>query len=152
LSNKHVEHINSTFYGGGVAEILNSLTLLMNDVGITTGWRLLKGNPGFFNITKGFHNALQGASLAVDELNSKEGIKGRRINLIVEDDQCDPKIAVSAIEKLINVDKVAVIIGPSCSSSVLAAAPIAEKTRTISMTTIASSPKITYAGDYIFRK
>jgi len=94
---------------------------------------------------------LKGVSLAVDELNSKEGIKGRRINLIVEDDQCDPKIAVSAIEKLINIDKPAVIIGPSCSSSVIATAPIAEKSGTIIMTTIGSSPKITHAGDYIFR-
>jgi trehalose synthase len=60
LSEKHVEHINSTFIGGGVAEILNSLVLLMNDVGIATGWRILKGHPDFFNITKSFHNALQG--------------------------------------------------------------------------------------------
>ncbi len=60
LSGKYVEHVNSTFVGGGVAEILNSLVLLMNDVGIKTGWRLLKGHQDFFNVTKSFHNALQG--------------------------------------------------------------------------------------------
>ena len=61
LTKTHVEHVNSTFYGGGVAEILSSLTLLMNDVGIKTGWRLLKGTQDFFNVTKKFHNGLQGA-------------------------------------------------------------------------------------------
>jgi len=39
LINKHIVHINSTAQGGGVAEILNNLVLLMNDVGIDTGWR-----------------------------------------------------------------------------------------------------------------
>jgi len=61
LYGKHIVHINSTSQGGGVAEILHSLVLLMNDVGISTGWRILLGSPDFFNITKKFHNALQGA-------------------------------------------------------------------------------------------
>ncbi len=60
LRDKHVVHINSTLYGGGVAEILNSLVPLMNDIGISTGWRVLKGTPEFFVVTKKFHNALQG--------------------------------------------------------------------------------------------
>jgi len=46
-----------------VAEILNSLVPLMNDIGIDAGWRTLHGNPDFFTITKKFHNALQGDSL-----------------------------------------------------------------------------------------
>lgn len=60
LQSKHVVHVNSTFTGGGVAEILNSLVDLFNDVGIKTGWRILKGEPAFYNITKSFHNGLQG--------------------------------------------------------------------------------------------
>jgi len=67
LYGKHIVHINSTYQGGGVAEILYSLVLLMNDVGIDTGWRILHGSPDFFNITKKFHNALQGASLNLSE-------------------------------------------------------------------------------------
>ena len=39
LKGKYVTHINSTFYGGGVAEILSSLVFLMNDVGIKAEWR-----------------------------------------------------------------------------------------------------------------
>jgi trehalose synthase len=67
LYGKHIVHINSTYQGGGVAEILYSLVLLMNDVGIDTGWRILHGSPDFFNITKKFHNALQGANLNLSE-------------------------------------------------------------------------------------
>jgi trehalose synthase len=60
LSDLHVVNINSTYYGGGVAEILSSLTVLMNAAGIRTGWRVIQGRPDFFSVTKKMHNALQG--------------------------------------------------------------------------------------------
>ncbi len=63
LRGKYVVHVNSTFYGGGVAEILDSLVHLMNDVGIKAGWRMLKGSTPFFQITKSFHNGAQGAKI-----------------------------------------------------------------------------------------
>jgi trehalose synthase len=59
----HVANVNSTYYGGGVAELLTSLTLLMNSVGIKTGWRVIQGAPDFFSITKKMHNALQGGEI-----------------------------------------------------------------------------------------
>ncbi|MEA1977729.1 MAG: glycosyltransferase [Chloroflexota bacterium] len=62
-----VAHVNATNYGGGVAEILDSLVLLMNDLGIRTDWRVLHGNPDFFEVTKKFHNALQGQELSFSE-------------------------------------------------------------------------------------
>jgi len=62
LRNLHVLNINSTYYGGGVSVLLTSLTLLMNGLGIKTGWRLIQGSPDFFGITKKMHNALQGAT------------------------------------------------------------------------------------------
>jgi trehalose synthase len=61
--NLHVTHVNSTYYGGGVAELLSSLSLLMNCVGIKTGWRMIQGSPDFFSITKKMHNALQGGKI-----------------------------------------------------------------------------------------
>jgi len=63
LYGMNVVHINSTFEGGGVAEILAPLVPLMNDVGINAGWRILHGNQAFFGITKKFHNALQGDAI-----------------------------------------------------------------------------------------
>jgi trehalose synthase len=60
LAGFHVTHVNSTYYGGGVAELLSTLTLLLNGLGIRAGWRVLQGAPDFFGITKNMHNALQG--------------------------------------------------------------------------------------------
>jgi len=67
LYGKHIVHVNSTYMGGGVAEILYSLVMLMNDVGIDTGWRIVHGTPDFFEITKSFHNALQGADIELTD-------------------------------------------------------------------------------------
>jgi trehalose synthase len=53
-------HINSTKSGGGVAEILNTMTPLTNSLGIKTSWEIINGTPDFFECTKQFHNALQG--------------------------------------------------------------------------------------------
>jgi trehalose synthase len=67
LSDLHVVNINSTYYGGGVAEMLSPLTLLMNAAGIKTGWRTVQGRPDFFSVTKKIHNALQGARINLTE-------------------------------------------------------------------------------------
>ena len=53
-------HINSTRYGGGVAEILNRAVPLLNQLGLETHWQVMEGDPSFFEITKAMHNALQG--------------------------------------------------------------------------------------------
>jgi trehalose synthase len=63
LSGKHITCVNSTYQGGGVAEILNSLVPMFDQVGVDFGWRILHGTPDFFTITKKFHNALQGDSI-----------------------------------------------------------------------------------------
>src|SRR6516165_6638640 len=68
LRDLHVAHVNSTYYGGGVAELLSSLTLLMNSAGIKTGWRVIRGRPDFFSITKKMHNALQGGNINLTDL------------------------------------------------------------------------------------
>lgn len=68
---RRVMHINSTYYGGGVAEMLSSLLPLMNDVGLEADWRILHGSDDFFTITKKFHNALQGDPINVTEMKKK---------------------------------------------------------------------------------
>jgi trehalose synthase len=64
----HVTHVNSTYYGGGVAELLGSLTLLMNSLDILTGWRVIQGSPDYFSVTKKFHNAIQGDDINLSDL------------------------------------------------------------------------------------
>ncbi len=68
LQDTHITNINSTYYGGGVAQLLSSLTLLMNSLGIKTGWRAVHGPPDFFSITKKMHNALQGGKINLTEI------------------------------------------------------------------------------------
>jgi trehalose synthase len=67
LQDLHVVNVNSTYYGGGVSQLLSSLTLLMNDLGIKTGWRVVHGPPDFFSITKKIHNALQGGNINLSD-------------------------------------------------------------------------------------
>lgn len=93
----------------------------------------------------------EGIEIAVNELNQKDGINGKKIKIILEDDQSDPKIAVSAINKLIDTDKIPVVIGPVASSSVMSVAPIANEKKVVILSPAAASPNITFAGDYIFR-
>jgi trehalose synthase len=71
LRDMHVVNVSSTYYGGGVAALLSSLTLLMNAAGIRTGWRIIQGRPDFFSITKKMHNALQGAGINLTELKMR---------------------------------------------------------------------------------
>ena len=67
LFNKRMVHINSTFVGGGVAEMLSTFIPLMNDIGVEAEWRIQYGVPDFFAITKEFHNALQGDNITLSE-------------------------------------------------------------------------------------
>ncbi len=61
LKGIQVLHVNATSFGGGVAEILYTLVPLMRDAGLAAEWDVMFGAEPFFNVTKGFHNALQGA-------------------------------------------------------------------------------------------
>lgn len=72
LLGRRVVHVNSTAYGGGVAEILYSLVPLMNDAGLQAGWRVLVGDSDFFNVTKAFHNGIQGAPTHLTEEMKRE--------------------------------------------------------------------------------
>ena len=67
LQGASVVHVNATNYGGGVAEILDNFVLLMNDLGLRTDWRVIHGIPEYFEVTKKFHNALQGGDLSFSD-------------------------------------------------------------------------------------
>jgi trehalose synthase len=71
LRGLRVVNVNSTYYGGGVAELLASSTLLLNNLGVRTGWRVLQGSPDFFGITKKMHNALQGGDIHLTGLKTR---------------------------------------------------------------------------------
>jgi trehalose synthase len=67
LAGKRVLHVNATAFGGGVSEILFTMVPLMNDVGLSTEWKVLFGREEFFNVTKAIHNGLQGDPRALTD-------------------------------------------------------------------------------------
>jgi trehalose synthase len=71
LRGLRIANFNSTYYGGGVAEIISSLTLLMNSLGLRTEWRVIQGTPDFFSITKKMHNALQGGEIDLSRIKKE---------------------------------------------------------------------------------
>ncbi len=90
----------------------------------------------------------KGAELAVEDLR-KEGV---RIDLIIEDQKsCNAAETVTIMHKFVDIDKVDLIIGGSCSNTTLAAAPIANSAKTIMISPMSSAPSVSQAGEYIFR-
>jgi trehalose synthase len=65
LQGVRVVHVNSTYMGGGVAEILGKMVPLMVEIGIDTTWEVITGDESFFHCTKSFHNALQGNRIEI---------------------------------------------------------------------------------------
>ena len=61
LKGKTVKMVNSTAVGGGVAEMLNQLVPLLKELEVDTHWDVITGGNDFFEVTKAFHNALQGS-------------------------------------------------------------------------------------------
>jgi branched-chain amino acid transport system substrate-binding protein len=85
--------------------------------------------------------AVMGVNLAVDELNASGGIMGRKIELIAED-SVNPQTASTKAERLIERDKVAVIIGETSSASGLAIAQVAQRNRTLFFNTGCNSDEL----------
>ncbi len=96
-------------------------------------------------------DTLNAVRIHVDELNAAGGINGKKIELIAEDSRCNGSDSASAVQKLVNVDKVIGIIGGQCSSETLAASPILEAAKIPMISPVSSSSDITMAGDFIFR-
>jgi hypothetical protein len=65
LGPKSFVHVNSTKSGGGVAEILSGAVPLLNQMGIQATWEVIEGDANFFEVTKGFHNGLQGMDVHI---------------------------------------------------------------------------------------
>lgn len=94
--------------------------------------------------------AQQGIELAIEQVNAQSAEKPK-ITVRYEDTQADPKTGVSAFRKLVDIDKVKVVIGDLPSSVTLAVAPVAEQSKVVLISPGSSTPKLTDAGDYIFR-
>jgi len=96
-------------------------------------------------------SSVEGAQLAVEEINNAGGVLGRKIRMLVEDDQSRPEEASSAVTKLITQDKVVAVLGEVASRRTLAAAPVSQKYQIPMITPASTNERVTQVGDYIFR-
>lgn len=92
----------------------------------------------------------EGIDLAIEEINNEKFLD-KPLKVIYEDDKINAADGVNAINKLINVDKVPLIIGPFGSSVTLAVAPIANNNKVVILGASATADNIKDAGDYVFR-
>lgn len=93
----------------------------------------------------------EGIRLALDEINAKGGVLGRKVQVITEDDQSKADEARTAAEKLISRDHVVALLGEISSSKSIAAAPAAQNAKIPMLSPGSTNPKVTEMGDYIFR-
>jgi len=93
----------------------------------------------------------KGTALAVDNLNATGGVLGKKIQLLTEDDQSQAGQPATVVRKLISSDGVVAVLGEVASSKSLEAAPICQQSHIPMISPASTNPKVTEAGDYIFR-
>lgn len=86
---------------------------------------------------------------AVEDINKKGGVNGKKLELIVLDTQADPTVGINAVNRLINVDKVPVFV-TAWSAVVKAVAPIANREKVLELSIGANAPEIARLGDYVY--
>jgi branched-chain amino acid transport system substrate-binding protein len=96
-------------------------------------------------------STVQGAKIAADEINAAGGINGRKIRLVIEDDQGKAEEAATVVTKLITSSDVVALIGENSSNQSLAAAPIAQANGVPMISPSSTNPAVTEKGEFIFR-
>ena len=97
-------------------------------------------------------SAKEGAELAVKEINDKGGINGKKVKLVVEDDEADQTKSVNAFNTLYDNEKVTAVLGPITSGATLAVVPNATQNKIPLLTPTATAPNVTsVGGEYTFR-
>jgi len=134
------------FAGGCLAAMVLSTPLLAQDAvkigfhGPLTGFAAADGK-----------SARQGAELAVQQANAAGGIAGKKIELVVYDDEGKPENAIPVANRLIGQDKVVVTVSGSYSGPTRAAASVFQRAAMPYISAYAIHPDITRAGDFVFR-
>jgi branched-chain amino acid transport system substrate-binding protein len=93
----------------------------------------------------------EGIKMAVDEINAKGGVKGKKVRLVSTDTESKNELAPAAIERLITQSKVVAVIGEVASARSLLAAPIAQKYKIPMISPASTNPKVTEVGEFVFR-
>lgn len=93
----------------------------------------------------------RGIDLAMENVNNNNGINGKFLKAIYEDSKLKPKDALNGLSKLINFDKVQVVIGAAASSVTLQLVPKAIEAKVILFSSISTADDLKNAGEYFFR-
>ncbi|PWU08315.1 MAG: ethanolamine utilization protein EutJ [Verrucomicrobia bacterium] len=96
-------------------------------------------------------DSLHGAELATEELNARGGVLGRKIELVVKDNQSKAGETSIIVRDLISRSHVTALVGEGATGRSLEAAPIAQKNRIPFISSGSTNVKVTKIGDYIFR-
>lgn len=96
-------------------------------------------------------DAVNTAQMVLDKANSLRGDLSPELVLVPEDGACNGQQAVSAVQKLINIDKVEVIMGGLCSPETINAGKIAQAQGVTMISALSSAPEISKIGDHVFR-
>jgi branched-chain amino acid transport system substrate-binding protein len=153
-----------TFLANSRSNVFRSLlscTLLASAFFIT-GCRTTGGPAGneipigeFASLTGGTatfgQSSHNGDALAIEEINAAGGVLGKQLHLITEDDQSKTEDAVAGVQKLVNSDHVAALLGEVASSRSMAGAPIAQQAHVPMISPASTNEDVTKRGDYIFR-
>ena len=91
-----------------------------------------------------------GAKIAVDEVNERGGLLGRAVELVIQIDIQEAAVAVQAAETMILTDEVVALVGPNRSSHAVEVGPVAQRHGVPMITTAATNPAVTAAGDFVF--
>src|SRR5687768_15278725 len=89
--------------------------------------------------------------MAIDSINKAGGVLGKKVRVIVEDDQGKPEEAQTVVTRLITRNRVVAVLGEVSSSRSLAAAPVCQQNRIPMISPSSTNPRVTQVGDYIFR-
>ncbi len=89
LKGKRIAHINATPFGGGVSELLRSTVAIMRGLGVDVDWRVISGTSRFFEVTKGFHNALQGGEYHLTAEDRETYLLQNQFNAQLLEDEYD---------------------------------------------------------------
>src|SRR4051812_41559884 len=126
--------------GGGGAASGGGNEILIGEYGSLTGPQATFGQST--------HN---GIMMAIDEVNAKGGVAGRKLKVLTEDDQSKQEEAANAVTKLISQNNVVAVLGEVASSASIAAAPICQSNKVPMITPSSTNDEVTRKGDYIFR-
>lgn len=113
-----------------------SNTIKLGVAGVQSGDLAFYGTP-----------TVKAAKLVVAQFNAKGGINGKKVELLVEDDVCDPEVAIDTATKLV-ADGVDVVLGHTCNRATKSALPIYKEAGVVVMSPSATNPDLTQSGSY----